>query len=116
MATGTQTGKVSGEQRAKLLTTIGERLLAVQEESLRSQTALIAAAKAILASDEGAGSHGALADHVEEMFAYQSPFNECKQFLTQAAADAKVGNNLGSAKQFADYVNCLRRPQKFQPF
>ena len=99
------------EHSAKLLNEICDRMRAVQEEALRSQTMLLAAAKALLSVETG---EGALHNHVEEMFAFQSPFQRCQQFRDQASADFKAGDLKGAMAQTIAYQKCLMRPIQFQ--
>jgi len=98
------------ERRAKLLEAIGQRLMEVHANAHRSEIALKATAKGVLADEAETGTHGDMLDRVESTLLFPaSPFQKCQGFLAQAAADARAGNNLGSAKQFADFENCLRR-------
>jgi hypothetical protein len=98
----------ANERRAKLLEAIGQRLMEVHANAHRSHLALQATAKAVLADEKETASHSDMLGQIELSLYYPpSPFQKCEGFLKQAAADARAGDNLGSARQFADFENCL---------
>jgi hypothetical protein len=110
--TGTKRETIDGKRRAKLLRSIGERMKAVQQEAMRSQASLMAAARAVLDPESEPGSNGAVLDHVEKMVAEpEGVFNRCEKFLLQAEADVKAHEFKSADGAFATYFKCLTKPE-----
>jgi hypothetical protein len=96
-------------RRAKALTEIGKRLAEIQVQAVKSQNALIVAARAIANGDEGAGTHGALLEHVEKMIAEpDSKLSQCQADFQQFLKDAAAHNWAAAGGAFNAHVHCLR--------
>jgi hypothetical protein len=107
--TAPQTQLDADARRTRALTEIGKRLAEIQREAVRSQNALIAAARAIANEDEGTGTQGALLDHVEKMIAEpDSKLSTCQADFQQFLKDAAAHNWAAAGGAFNAYVHCLR--------